>query len=108
MTYNGVRSSGDTVGLGERLVCRLTWGLSSGAVSTYVLEVGSTPGATNLGVYEVGTGTDYRVSGVANGTYYVRMRARNPCGLSSPSSNATSPSMSRRPVRRGWKSSTLT
>ena len=67
---------------------QLTWGLSSGAVSTYVLEVGSTPGATNLGVYEVGTGTDYRVSGVANGTYYVRIRARNPCGLSGPSSNA--------------------
>ena len=67
---------------------QLTWGLSSGAVSTYVLEVGSTPGATNLGVYEVGTGTDYRVSGVANGTYYVRIRGRNPCGLSGPSGQA--------------------
>ena len=67
---------------------RLTWGLSSGSVSTYVLEVGSTPGATNLGVFEVGTGTDYNVSGVANGTYYVRIRARNPCGLSAPSGNS--------------------
>ncbi len=67
---------------------QLTWGLSSGQVSTYVLEVGSTPGETNLGVFEVGTGTDYRVSGVPNGTYYVRLRARNPCGLSLASETA--------------------
>jgi hypothetical protein len=69
---------------------QLSWGASSGSVSTYVFEIGSTAGATNLGTIDLGTSaTRYLADGVASGTYFVRVKARNPCGLSAPSNNTT-------------------
>ncbi len=53
---------------------------ASGAVTDYLIEAGSAPGATNLATLPVGpTTTSYSVVGPA-GTYYVRVRARNGCG----------------------------
>lgn len=58
------------------------WSGSSGSLS-YLLEVGSAPGLSNVFLLEVGTTS---VSGnVAATTYYVRVRARNACGTSGPS-----------------------
>ena len=64
-----------------------TWGPSSGGPTTYIIEAGSTAGATNLANADLGsTATSYTAFGVGRGTYFVRLRARNGCGTS-PVSN---------------------
>jgi hypothetical protein len=69
---------------------QLSWGASTGQVSTYVFEIGSTAGATDLGTVELGSAaTSYLASGVASGRYFVRVKARNPCGLSAASNDTT-------------------
>ena len=63
----------------------LTWNASPGAAS-YVLEAGSTTGASNLAVSDTANVTPQFVApGVGAGVYFVRIRARNTCGTSSPS-----------------------
>jgi hypothetical protein len=58
---------------------------AGGLVTNYQLEAGTAPGATNVGVFNMGLFTG--VSVVApNGSYYVRVRARNLAGLG-PASN---------------------
>ncbi len=64
-------------------VVTLAWNAVAG-VSGYVVEVGLSPGVVNLSA-PVGPGTT-SVSGAApSGTYFVRVRAQNACGLSGPS-----------------------
>jgi hypothetical protein len=66
---------------------QLSWGAAPG-VSTYLVEVGSAASATNLGTFDLGTTTtSYRAVGVASGTYFVRVRGRNACGLGPPSND---------------------
>jgi hypothetical protein len=61
----------------------LAWTSVAGATS-YVLEAGSAPGLSNLLVSDQGAATS--LSAVAgNGTYYIRLRAKNACGASAPS-----------------------
>jgi hypothetical protein len=60
------------------------WSAVSGATS-YQLEAGSVSGAANLFSGDVGSVTSLNAS-VALGTYFVRLRSRNPCGMSAPSS----------------------
>jgi len=73
---------------GDGTSVQLSWGPAPG-VSTYVLEVGSTTGASNLATFDLGTtNTSYRAVGVASGTYFVRVRGRNACGLGPPSNDA--------------------
>ncbi len=55
------------------------------AATSYVLEVGTTPGARNIGAFNVGNVTRFS-SAVQPGTYYVRVRAINAYGASAPSS----------------------
>lgn len=51
--------------------------------TSYVLEVGSTSGLTDIGVATfVALGHSQPAP---NGTYYLRVRARNACGLGPPS-----------------------
>ena len=67
----------------------LTWNAptSGGAPSGYLLDVGSASGLSNLGIYVTGsTATQFSASGIASGSYYVRVRATNGMG-SSPASN---------------------
>jgi hypothetical protein len=65
----------------------LGWTLSPGtAITSYAIEVGSTSGATDLGSYDTGSPAGSATfNGVGRGTYYVRVRGRNACGLSGPS-----------------------
>jgi hypothetical protein len=57
---------------------------SGGAVQTYVVDAGSVPGANDL--LSVATGAALGAVGVAPpGRYYVRVKARNPCGTSGAS-----------------------
>lgn len=61
----------------------LSWAPSAGA-SGYVVEAGSSTGARNLAVLPVGASTSLLVS-APGGSYFVRVRAVNPCGESGPS-----------------------
>ncbi len=54
--------------------------------TTYVIEGGSRPGATNLANFSTAsTGTSFAASGLPAGTYFVRMRSRNAYGSSAAS-----------------------
>jgi len=58
------------------------WTIPPGNPVTYVLEAGSAPGLANLANSNLGSAaTTFSTGGVAAGTYYVRVRARNACGL---------------------------
>jgi glucose/arabinose dehydrogenase len=58
----------------------ITWAAAAGATS-YVLEAGSAPGASNVGSF-ITTGPGLAAAGVPAGGYYVRVRARNANGTS--------------------------
>jgi predicted phage tail protein len=66
----------------------LTWNapLSGGTPAAYVIEAGSSPGAANLANFGTGnSSTWFSASGVAPGTYYIRVRAVDSGGASGPS-----------------------
>lgn len=68
-------------------VVTLSWPPSANATS-YILEVGTASGASNLFNQDIG-GT-LTVSGtIPSGTFFARVRARNVCGVSAPSNEAT-------------------
>ncbi len=64
-----------------------TWGTAAGA-STYVFEAGSATGLSNLANVNLGTGQSFAAS-APPGTYFVRVRGTNACGLG-PASNEVS------------------
>jgi predicted phage tail protein len=63
----------------------LGWGAAAGQAALYVLEAGSRSEASDLVVSDVGAATSITAVNVAAGTYFVRVRARNSCGVSAPS-----------------------
>ncbi len=66
-------------------VVTLGWTAAPGNATTYVVEGGSGPGLSNLGVLATGS-LDTAIGGaVPPGTYYFRMRAANPAGTIAPS-----------------------
>src|SRR6185436_14259196 len=70
---------------------KLTWEPSPGAVGTYLVEIGTTRGASNIGIVEVSGGSSfYTFNRLAPGDYFGRVRAKNDCGLS-PYSNEANP-----------------
>lgn len=75
----GISASGRTVSLGWRPVAGAT---------AYLVEAGSSRGATNLGVFNIGGATSL-VTSVPPGTYFVRIRAMNAGGVSSPSADVS-------------------
>jgi hypothetical protein len=61
---------------------RLIWSPAATATA-YVLEAGSFSGGSNLAVFDTGSAvTSFTAGAVGAGTYFVRVRARNPCGTS--------------------------
>jgi predicted phage tail protein len=74
-----VSGSGGTVVLG--------WTAADGTPASYIVEAGSGPGGTNLTNSDLGSAaTSLTATGLARGGYFVRIRARNQCGVS-PASN---------------------
>lgn len=70
------------------LTVTLGWSAPSagGSPASYVIEIGSSPGAANLANVDTGSiATSYTASGLETGTYYVRVRAKNACGAGGPS-----------------------
>ncbi len=73
------------VGAVAGTVVTLGWNAAAGNATTYVVEAGTAPGLSNLGVLPLGS-LDTSVAGaVPAGTYYFRMRAANAFGSSAPS-----------------------
>src|SRR5262249_13523453 len=63
----------------------LAWSPSSGA-TTYIVSVGSAPGASDLAGADLGNPTPSTFApDVAPGNYFVRVSARNGCGTSGTS-----------------------
>jgi hypothetical protein len=57
--------------------------IGGGAPTSYVIEAGSFPGGSNLAYVDTfSTGTAFFAPGVGNGTYFVRVSAKNACGVS--------------------------
>lgn len=64
----------------------LSWTGASGSPTSYIVQAGSTAGASNLANTDLGSAaTTLRATGVGSGTYYVRVRAKNACGTGNPS-----------------------
>ena len=64
----------------------LTWTPSSGnAASGYIVEAGSSPGQSNVVVFDTGNAASTLGATAPNGTYYVRLRGRNACGAGAAS-----------------------
>ena len=63
------------------------WGIAAGTVPTsWVLEAGSGPGRSDLATLILTQLGPVEFNGVPPGVYHLRMRARNSCGTSAPSS----------------------
>src|SRR5439155_17708190 len=59
---------------------------SADPATSYIVEAGSSAGATNIAVFDTGSAaTTLTVTGVPSGTYFVRVRAKNSAGSSAPS-----------------------
>jgi len=64
----------------------LAWNPTGSSPASYIVESGSSSGSTNLAKFDTESpATSLRVTGVGEGIYYVRVRAKNACGASSPS-----------------------
>ena len=59
----------------------LTW-RDPGDSTHFVVEVGTVPGRSNLGIVHVGNATQWTVDNVPSGQYYARVRALNDVGMS--------------------------
>lgn len=62
-------------------IVSLAWSPGIGGTSSYILEAGSSSGLANLLNADQGQTTTLTATGVAIGTYYVRVRGRNACGI---------------------------
>jgi pathogenesis-related protein 1 len=68
----------------------LAWTTAAGNPTSYIVEAGSAPGLANLANNDLGSPTPgLTATGVGPGVYYVRVRARNGCGVSGPSNEIT-------------------
>jgi len=61
---------------------------AGGSVSGYVVEAGTAPGLSNVGVLNVGNLTTFTTT-ASPGVYYVRVRAVNAAGIGAPSNEIT-------------------
>jgi hypothetical protein len=86
---------GAPTGLGSSVsgsTVTLTWTAPAGgcAPTGYIVEAGSSSGASNLANFNTGsTATTFSAGGVPNGTYFVRARAANSNGTSGVSNEIT-------------------
>jgi hypothetical protein len=64
----------------------LNWADGVGAPSSYVIEAGSFQGASNLASIDtLSAANSFFAPGVGSGTYFVRVRSKNACGVSGAS-----------------------
>jgi hypothetical protein len=81
-SFGSVNVTGSTV--------TLSWLPGDGNATSFVVEAGSAPARADLATFDTGSpAATLTVTGVGAGTYYVRLRARNACGVSGPSRETT-------------------
>jgi hypothetical protein len=66
----------------------LTWTASAGPVDSYVVEAGQAIGVWNTRLDTATSTTGLTVINVPNGSYFVRVRGKNICGVGAPSNEA--------------------
>ena len=65
------------------------WDAPPGVVTAYLVELGTTRGASNLAAVEVSDTTrSHTFNRLAPGDYFARVRVKNDCGVSGPSNEA--------------------
>jgi hypothetical protein len=68
---------------------RMTWEPVAGPITSYVVELGTTRGASNVAMVETnGAATSHTFFRLAAGDYFARVRAKNACGLGGASNEA--------------------
>lgn len=67
----------------------VTWTASPGPPVRYVLEAGTATHTSNVAVVDIDAGVTEYTSTTPVGTYFVRVRGRNACGVSQPSAEIT-------------------
>lgn len=67
----------------------LSWGAASGSPASYLVEVGTSSGASNVASQDTGSTATSLSSTLSPGTYFARIRATNACGTSSASNEVT-------------------
>src|SRR6185436_11497804 len=67
----------------------LSWTAASGSPSTYIVEAGSAPGASNVATIDLGGTATTLTASAPRGTYFVRIRGRNACGTGAASNEVT-------------------
>jgi hypothetical protein len=67
----------------------LDWVAPPGPITTFVIDVGSAAGATNIVSFVTGNPLTTFSAIAAPGTYFIRVRARNACGTSGASPERT-------------------
>lgn len=70
-------------------VVQVTWSIPSTGATSYVVRAGSAPGEADYVNYETGSSATALTATAPRGTYYVRVHARNACGLSGASNEFT-------------------
>lgn len=86
----GAPSALRTVSIVNRRVV-LAWNAATGSPSSYVVEVGSASGLTNLLNLDLGSAATGLTADAPPGTYFVRIRGRNACGAGAVSNEITVP-----------------
>ncbi|HUE85115.1 MAG TPA: cupin domain-containing protein [Vicinamibacterales bacterium] len=66
-------------------VIQATWSVPASGATSYVVRAGSAPGQSNYVEYDTGSTATALTASAPPGTYYVRVHARNACGLSGAS-----------------------
>ena len=72
-----------------RLVVMLAWQRGPGNVARYILEAGSAAGLRNIASLSLAPATTTFAAVATPGTYYVRVRAANSCGVGPPSTEVS-------------------
>jgi hypothetical protein len=63
----------------------LSWSASAGTLTSYVIAAGSSSGGSDLAVVDTGSTATTMTATVGGGVYFVRVYAKNACGMSAPS-----------------------